>query len=424
MNCSEVGRQRGQKAGKGANRWEFVTKMHATIAAAKLLYPTAADMDWVEAVRKFDAERLASQPDLGRLPELKGHIDLLWSERQAFREASGLDEAATAFQYSWHFFLSRRITSRHLARYDLIPAQRACTNVFFPDGADGVTISDNRDDLPRAEYVAQIPKHRPEGLLKQDPVSWVQGGASSGVLLDDEPQCLFPANPFEYNLFPDECFNDINAMTEFGQRYREFYGPGNMIWVDRKLNAVAVDKTNCLVAFRKPTSGGAIAITACAYLDDRLHAHQMAKTRKAMAIKGENEKTSLDLNYHLGSRERYRRLVALADAEAARPGGASLWGALEAVNDHDAPFPERVCLAGEKGLPEKEPNANWTLTQHAAVISGPKRRCLYRSLQDLRNPRPVYEYKPKLMLGPGVKMDPAWQADIDAGRCELTPPVQ
>jgi hypothetical protein len=68
--------------------------------------------------------------------------------------------------------------------------------------------------------------------------------------------------------------------------------------------------------------------------------------------------------------------------------------------------------------------ANWSLTQHAAVITGPKRRCLYRSVQDLYHPRPVYAFKPKLMLGPGVKLQADWQADIAAGRCELAPPVK
>jgi hypothetical protein len=53
------------------------------------------------------------------------------------------------------------------------------------------------------------------------------------------------------------------------------------------------------------------------------------------------------------------------------------------------------------------------------VITGPHRRSLYRSMQDLVNPRPVHTYKPKLVLGEGVTMRPEWQADIDAGRCDL-----
>jgi hypothetical protein len=207
-------------------------------------------------------------------------------------------------------------------------------------------------------------------------------------------------------------------VIEFMTRYKDFWGPGNKIWVDRQLNAVAVEKTHCLVAFRKPEVNGAVAITACAYLDDTLHAHQMRKMRRVMEIKGETEATCPDLMYHLGSRERYRRLMALCNTEAVRPGGATLWGALGIVADHAVPFPARICLAGEKGIPEKEAVANWSLTQHAAVITGPRRRALYRSIQDLHHPNPVHTYPPKLVLGPDVEMMPEWQADVDSGRCE------
>jgi hypothetical protein len=37
----------------------------------------------------------------------------------------------------------------------------------------------------------------------------------------------------------------------------------------------------------------------------------------------------------------------------------------------------------------------------------------------LVHPRHVTSYTPKLVLGEGVAMRPEWQADIDAGRCEL-----
>lgn len=58
----------------------------------------------------------------------------------------------------------------------------------------------------------------------------------------------------------------------------------------------------------------------------------------------------------MGSRERYRRLVDLTNAESRR--GATLWGALHVVADHAVPYPARVCLAGERWAPDREPNAN------------------------------------------------------------------
>jgi len=83
------------------------------------------------------------------------------------------------------------------------------------------------------------------------------------------------------------------------------------------------------------------------------------------------------------------------------------------------PFPDRICLAGQTAVPEKEPVPNWTLTQHATVSSGPNRRTLYRSMERLDPPKPIVETTLKLVLGEGVKMKPEWQADVDAGRCVL-----
>ena len=42
-------------------------------------------------------------------------------ERQGFRETSGLYETAMAFHFSGDFFMRRRLDSRHLARWDLLP---------------------------------------------------------------------------------------------------------------------------------------------------------------------------------------------------------------------------------------------------------------------------------------------------------------
>ena len=136
-----------------------------------------------------------------------------------------------------------------------------------------------------------------------------------------------------------------------------------------------------------------------------------------MAIKGETEADCPDWNFFEGCDAHQRRLIKLTNEEAGR--GATLWGALNVVADHAVPYPERICLAGEKLFPEKEPTAMWTITQHAIVLTGPHRRALYRSLQDLRNPRPIYSYKPKLVLGEGVAMRPEWRADFDKGLCEL-----
>lgn len=393
----------------------MVKTIRRAFKSALELYPTLMGTDLAAAIRAYDQERLSCYPDYAKLPELRGMLDRHIGERQGFIEASGLAspmaETAAAFNFSWHFYLSRRVNARHLARYDLVPPVMRCTNVFFPDTAEGgVVISDNRDDMPRYPHVPGFRIGPPPDVKE---VAFGQGGVSSACLLDEEPQCSFPCNPYE--LMPAECRDDIREAVKFMERYREFYGPGNQIWCDRQLRAVMVEKSNCRVAFRWPAVRGAACIGACSYLDPELNAFKKSRTRLAMAIKGETEETSPDWQFFEGCDRHHRRLISLVNAEAQR--GATLWGAFDIVADHDVPYPERICLAGEKLFDDSEPNAMWTLTQHAVVVTGPNRRALYRSLQDMKHPKPIYLYSPKFVLGENVLMKPEWQADIDAKRC-------
>jgi len=273
-------------------------------------------------------------------------------------------------------------------------------------------VADNRDDVPVPAYRATVPAFRPVHLLQNEAVPWQQGAASATILLDEEPACSFPCDPFE--LMPEECLDDVRSIVEFMTRYREFYGPGKFIWVDRRHRAVAVEKANCRVAFRWPTVAGAVCVGDFSYLDPELRKYKKTCLRRVMAATGTTPETSLDWNYDLAADRRHERLEQLTDSEAAR--GATLWGALSVVADTELPFPDRVCVAGEKMM-AKETAANWTLTQHAAVITGPNRRVLYRSIQDVDHPRSIITYPPKLLLGAGVKMRPEWRADIVAGRC-------
>jgi len=433
MSQREIGLERGRRAGadaKAGGDWAGRTnaaplqeEMKRESEQARILFPSLGDMDLAAAVRDYDRERLACEPDYAKFPEMRGLLERHVGEREGFREASGLDEAATAFHFSWQWFLYRRINARHVPYWQRLRPPAQCTNVFFPEGKEGVTISDNRDIEVRG--ATQIPQWRQSRLRRDNLVSWMQGAASSAVVMDEEPVCCFPCSPIE--LLPDECFDDIQALIEFMTRYREFWGPGNQIWVDRKLNAVAVEKTNCRVAFRYPTVAGAVCITACSYLDPDLHAFKQQCLRKVMAGKGEPEEDSADWHFDAGAHLRNERLLALTNAEAGRPGGATLWGAFNIVADEAVPFPARICLSGQKTFadhPEREGTASWSVTQHAGVITGPRRRWLYRSIQDIVHPRSVTSWKPKLLLGEGVEMQPEWQVDIDNGLCELAPPAE
>jgi len=419
MSLRETGRERGRAAARAALKNNLPEVMLREFRMNLELFPSLGPgHDMAAGVLAYDQKRLEAVPDTTRFPETKGLIERALGEREGFVESSGLTAVHAAYQYSWWAYCWKHINAHHVARYDLTSVQQQCTNVFFPEGKDGVTLSDNRDDLPFPWY-SHIPSYKigPIAVNTNNQVHWLQGGVSSAVLLDEEPENIFPYNPFES--IPDECLDDVRVLAKFMEERADFWGPGNQLWVDRNLNAVAVEKANVRVAFRYPTSSGAACITACSYLNPEMNAFKRSRLLEVAKHKGETPETCIDLLYSDGCDERHQRLWDLTDAEAARPGGATLWGALECVADTAVPFPARVCLAGEKADPAREPNANWTLTQHAMVVTGPYRRALYRSVQDLANPRPIVEETPKLSLGEGVEMQPEWQRDIDEGRCIL-----
>ncbi len=423
MSHYNTGYEKGRAAGaalKGTN--DHDTTRSRDLKFVRQLFPDLGDIDIIATVRDYDRERLAAQPDLAKFPELRGRADFLRGERVGFRDASGLDESATALHFSLNHWWMKRVNSRHVARWDLLTINpNGCTNVFIPDGAEGVTISDNRDialvkDNPKW-FADWWPKHVVESNRRE--VNWTQGGVSAALLLDEEPQNIFPCNPHE--ILPDECRNDIGAIKEFLTRYAEFWGPCKQIWVDRKLNAVGVEKTNRRVGFIDPDpKTGAVAVTACSYITPELAELRDERLRKVAEHKNETWDDSLDRQYCHGADRRQHRLLELTFAESRRVGGATIWGALDVVADHAVPYPDRVCLAGETCSPQRQPNPEWSVIQHAAVISGDRRRMLYRAIEDMNHPKAVYDCTPKLKLGECVAMLPEWRADLDAGRCILS----
>ncbi|MDP6449882.1 MAG: hypothetical protein QF773_03620 [Lentisphaeria bacterium] len=410
MNQRTIGRELGRQASSGLKAPELRRKIQEQFDWTHVLYPTF-EGDLAVILRDFDRERLACEPDYTKFPEMRGLLDRHIGEREGFMETPGFDETCAAFHYSWNFLLFKRLNSQHPSDWQAVLKLPQCTNVFFPNGRDGVTISDNRD-LGKAE--ARLNRNwQPTVVPWCTADQFCQGGASSAICMDEDPSCCFPCDPDE--LCPPEAWDDLNVRIEFMTRYREFWGPGNRIWIDRHRNAVAVDKSNCRVGFHYPQVNGAVCITACSYLDPDLHAFKEECLRKMAKLRGQTEATSPDLLYNTGSRRRYRRLWDQTNAAAAIPGGPTIWDALNIVADEAVPYPDRICLAGQD-------TATWSFLQHAGVTSGDKRRWLYRIVADVENPTSVTEVTPKLLLGEGIEMQPDWQADVDAGRCELVSP--
>lgn len=382
---------RGLAAGKDAKptlkKW-----MEATERWARISYPASKHLDYWDECAKFDQERLKCAPPLAKFPETKGWPDLIAAQRKGFIDATGCGPRELAFHYSWFFYCSRRLNTRFVGKE--IRANH-CTAVYIRDTKeDGPLSGRNLDDIRRPGLEDfQPPRQGPDGKRRR-----LTDGVSSAVLCDEEPTNLFPVNVWE--IMPEDC-KQVKDIVAFLQRYNDFWGPQNGIIVDEEQNSVAFEKSNCRMGVRYSDDGTA-AVTACSYLTPEMKKFKEERSRLSLKLRDWDE-TAPDWVYWKGCDARYERLLNLT--KEANKRGATLEDMAAIVTDHAVPFPERVCLSGEKISPDDE-LSNWTLTSQASVLEGPNRRTLFWRVE---GDTPCYENPPFLIPGEGVKVKPEWR---------------
>lgn len=382
---------RGLAAGKAAKptlkKW-----MEATERWARMSYPASAHLDYWDECAKFDAERMKCVPSARRFPETKGLPDLLVAERKGFVDGSGAGPRELAFHYTWFFYCSRRLNTRYVGK-DI--RANHCTAVYIRDSKEGGPLyGRNLDDIRRPGLEdLQPPKLGPDGKRRR-----LTDGVSSAVLCDEEPKEVFPVKVWE--IMPKDC-KDVKDIVAFLQRYNEFWGPQNGIIVDEEQNCVAFEKSNCRFGVRYSDDGTA-AVTACSYLIPEMKKFKEERSRLSLKLRGWDE-TAPDWVYWKGCDARYKRLLKLT--KEANDRGATLEDMANIVTDHAVPFPERICLAGQKGHPD-DPDVNWTLTSQASVLEGPNRRTLFWRVE---GNTPCYESPAFLAPGKGVKVKTTWK---------------
>lgn len=335
-------------------------------------YPRAADLDIWREILSLDRERMDNPPDYTRFPEARGWPDLIRREREGFLEGAGCDEQARAFFYSRGFFGSRRLNTRYAGSSPENLRAGHCTAVYIRDTAEGGPLFGRTlDDIRMgAEIEARF-------LTVPDPqTNWIEMTANDGnrpwllkslvsgaVLGDEEPREIFPLNAWD--VMPDDC-RSIKDMIAFLEHYADFWGPHGGLLVDRDGDVVAFEKSNCRLGVRF-SDDGAAAITACSYLIPEMASHKKACAQTVLP------EDAPDWDYWAGCDARHRRLLQLT-AEANHR-GATLADMSAIVTDHGAPFPDRICLAGETGVPA-EMGGNWTWTAKAGILSGPNSKTL------------------------------------------------
>jgi hypothetical protein len=365
---------------------------------ARIQYPAIGDLNLSEEVLALDRRRMAWDLDLTRFPECRGLRELVEAEQKGFADACP-DPLQWAMHNSWGWFISRILNTRYVGR---TPPPAQCTDFWFAHTREGGPIHGcNRDDV-RENYTS-FPTPTGGGRDERFTKVTQVGGVSSSVLCDEEPEDWFPVK-LGWIMPPD--IRTVKDHLHFLERYRDFWGPANQIYVDPDLTFAAVEKANRRMGVRYSTDGSC-AITACAYLIPEMAAFKKERDAVSLKARGWTE-DSPDFKYWEGCERRYRRLLKLVDEENRR--GATLLGAARIALDHAVPFPDRICVAGERGHPD-EALQNWSLQSFVRCISGPNRRTIYWHMDPTR-PIPVYQTKPFYLLGEGVAMRPEWEREL------------
>ena len=406
----EQGRRAAEQAMADKVRGDIYKNLDHNIQWARIAYMGVAEVDLRQELLRFSRERMASDPDLAKYPECRGMRELVEAQREGFATVVD-DPVAVAAHFDWYWFCSRRLNTRFVGKS---PQPSRCTSIWFPDTKEGGPIcASNLDDVL---FRYGKDSHRPPATGGRDwritEITCV-GGVSAAVLCDEEPDCLFPVH-LDW-IMPDDI-KDLREHMAFMERYREFWGPGNQLWVDPDMNFVAVEKANIRMGVRY--SERYAATTACAYLTPEMNAFKKERDRLSFKARGWTEDCP-DAVYWDGCEQRYRRLLRLVERHARQ--GPTLIRAAQIALDHSVPFPERICLAGEKGHPQ-EKLQNWTLSSSAHCVSGPNRRVLWWGI-DPTDPRPIYKTSCHVIPGEGLEHRKAeWEREVaEAGEIGLSP---
>jgi hypothetical protein len=368
----------------------------------EIQYPAAAGLDLRHEMIEFDRMRMNADLDLARFPECRGLREVVEAERRGFAEVCD-DPFLMASHFSNYWYCSRVLNVRYVGR---APEPSRCTDFWFAETKEGGPIHGcNRDDL-REKYTS-FPVPASGGAERRFTEVTQVGAVSAAVLCDEAPEDWFPVNLDWFDLSGLRTLPDYLEVLE---RYRDFWGPGNRIYVDPGMNFAAVEKSNRRMGVRYATDG-CCAITACAYLTPEMAAFKKERDAASLEARGWTRDCP-DMAYWEGCERRYHRLMQLVEEENRR--GATLLGAARIALDHAVPFPDRICVAGEKGHPDEQLQ-NWTLQTFVTCVAGPNRRMLCW-LMDPTQPIPIYKTKPHYLPGDGVAMRPEWTRELaDAG---------
>lgn len=267
----------------------------------KTLEKALPEMPHAELVRRLqaaNAERLDAVPSLTRYPELRGVRELIAAEWRGTRDGADLDDALLASYCGAAPFYHRFIANGK--------AMTGCSYIYFHTSDVGPILANNLDTVPEEPY---LPPHWPavsEHLLI--------GTVSSGVYMDEESPEIFPAPVFKlmarYGRTTEEA---VELLT----RYNHFWGPANVLVVDRAHRIAMIEKTACRIAARYSDDGFGF-ITAMTQEDAALHAYVDERRHASVGARGLTEDCD-DYTYWANQDKRRHLMNELLEEARATP---------------------------------------------------------------------------------------------------------
>lgn len=278
----------------------------------------------------YNRRRLDAVPDLNRYPELRGMREVIEAEWRGTRDGAGLTAAQWAVTCDGGCYGHRVIASCR-------KPPTGCSYVFFPRSDHGPILANNLDSSPGEPFGPPAWPAANEHLII--------GGVSSGIWFDEESPELFPAPVMK--LVKRYCRNTDEAV-EMLERYNLFWGPGNLIVIDRRHAVAMVEKSACRIGVRRSPDGFGF-ITAMTAEEPGMHA--FLADRRAHSLKARGLPSDCDdAAYWTGADKRRALMAELLDEARANP---TLEGLCRFIQFRD-PRRGLVCYNGEP-LPSGQP---------------------------------------------------------------------
>ncbi len=277
----------------------------------------------VRILAASNRERLDAVPDLARYPELRGMRAFVEAGWRGTRDGAGLTEEQWAATCDSGFYLHR--CARAAAR-----PPTGCSYVFFPASDHGPILANNLDSAPREPFGPPAWPALNEHLIV--------GGVSSGVFDDEASPEIFPVPVFK--LLARYCRSTDEAV-EMLRRYNYFWGPGNLIVIDRRRGVAMIEKSACRIGVRRSPDGFGF-ITAMTAEEPAMNAWLADRRAQSLKTRGLPPDCD-DAHYWRGGDRRRALLSELLDEGRATP---TLEKLRQIIQFRD-PVRGRVCYNGE-----------------------------------------------------------------------------